>query len=1311
MKPDTRRTSCVISSLGSTFGKSFAEETEPAMPDFDASDFNPTKTVTEKVDLAQAVRKQQYSVILGDPGAGKTTLLRYLALHFATARRDEKEMVVAGEEGEDLGQTRLPIFFRIADYAEKLATQPELKLDEFLQQFYRQWETQLTATSTEISAEEVAQLLCEKLKSGQCIVLLDGLDEVFDRSSRKQIVDRIEVFVSTYAGNKFVITSRIAGYQEVNLSGRFSHFTIIEMEREQVEQFLRRWCLAVEQAQQPDAAPERQERNAEAEVQGLLDAIDSNEGVQRLTGNPLLLTILALIHRNGSRLPHRRVELYALAVKTLTEDWQLGKKLPDGEKVLLKETEVVDLLAPLAYWMHEEKPSGLVSQEEVEAKLAKKLAELNDEEPDSPSVRQAVEAFLRRVRETTGLFVERAPGFYGFMHLTFEEYFAARYIADNDSEDMLALIRRHWEESRWMEPILLALGYCRIHMPMQLNKVVQKLFAALDDYQPDIERGEIQVKNGSASDPVLVFPVVDEAGIVRYEESATVLKELQFAARVLAEVEVSAKVRSKILNKLVLTAVGFDVWPGLELTEEFEEEYFHTFLRLLRQIELLYQTGETLNLLKKVRDNPNITHKVRTKSNISGFYIACKKADSVLMLWIEEIIANFEPLLFVFLKELVAEMGSEITPVLKKIRKQDIKNKNTQFYLDLATAISCLREQQYDKSIQILKTLENIFDSKFDIFLFWSSAICYQEKEKYSQSDSYYKKAFYCLSIDRSPIAFILCLQQRGTCYRFRGQYQQSLPFFKKALISAKSAELKKYEIQMLWQISKTYKDWEKYDLAIKWDRYYLKINQKLNNRENIASAYNNIGWSYQKWGKYKEAIEHYQKSLDFYQELNLQQKISNQWYFLGSCYRDWEKYQQALEYSLKALKIRQKLDDISRIALAYWQIGRIYQDWRKYEKALEFQKKDLELCKQLDDLSYIARAYWQLGWIYQDWGKYEEAIEHYQFSQKIYQQLSLEKDVASLWLVQAVCYREWGKYQDALECEGKDFEIRQRLEDRLGIAIGYYQLGRIYQGWGKYEEAIEYYQQSRQRYQQLDLEKDVASLWSWLASCYRDLEDYPTAIEHYQQSRDLHQKLGQNQNTARRYRQIGHSQRLLAKKTPDSATALDLFAQAEQNTQQATQLNTAGEYTRNLAYDAIALALIGVELLCHLPADSSQRPQRIAQFEAKYREGFDLLAKLGQTVSRAEKVLKIARAYSEVSAVQNLDTALILAREALKTFQGLNRRKLQAEAFKLLGEIHRHRGEEETARSFFTDSANLYQELDLPAKVAEVEELSANKI
>ena len=49
---------------------------------------------------------------------------------------------------------------------------------------------------------------------------------------------------------------------------------------------------------------------ADRERGELLTAIHRDPGVRRLAANPLLLTILALMKRQGVVLPDRRVELY-----------------------------------------------------------------------------------------------------------------------------------------------------------------------------------------------------------------------------------------------------------------------------------------------------------------------------------------------------------------------------------------------------------------------------------------------------------------------------------------------------------------------------------------------------------------------------------------------------------------------------------------------------------------------------------------------------------------------------------------------------------------------------------------------------------------------------------------------------------------------------------------------------------------------------------------------------------------------------------------------------------------------------------------
>ena len=193
--------------------------------------------------------------------------------------------------------------------------------------------------------------------------------------------------------------------------------------------------------------------------------------------------------------------------------------------------------------------------------------------------------------------------------------------------------------------------------------------------------------------------------------------------------------------------------------------------------------------------------------------------------------------------------------------------------------------------------------------------------------------------------------------------------------------------------------------------------------------------------------------------------------------------------------------------------------------------------------------------------------------------------------------------------------------------------------------------------------------------------------------------------------RQLSHTQRLLAKNcSHEEATAL--LQQAEHHLQQAIQLNTTGDYGENLGYDHITLALLSAEHLRWLAEDDAPIPDHIAQFEQSYTTGFACLTELGQTVDKADKALDIARAYLEISPLENLDRAEALAHQSLQTFQNFNRHKLEASACKLLGEIYLARahcqesGAIVTASQFLTSSLHLYRELDLTEKAAEVEQL-----
>lgn len=436
------------------------------------------------IALADTSAQNERLVILGDPGSGKTTLLRYLAYQHAQAIQNGVPTVqlegAAAHSNDQLRSTvqdaRFPILIRIADYAENDVWQTT-SLREFLPTYFQQNGCRSTG---------LTDLLTSRLKQGGCLILLDGLDEIVDADDRRGIVQQIENFVRTHdqggpdGPNRFIITSRIAGYRSAPLGEPFAHFVVEEMDEGQMQHFLDRWCRAVEDTQTPDLSEELRHSTAQREIESIMAAIRETQGVRRLASNPLMLRTLALIHRTGARLPQKRIELYKLAADTLARTWRTAQGVP--ATVLVEDHFLTPMLGQLAYWMHEHKPTGIATEREVYEQLGAAFAKrqrIADFDPDDPppEITQEIDNFLLAVREHTGLFVERAPKRYGFMHLTFEEYYAARHLVANNRK-RAELIRKHLHDSRWEEPILLALGFVGLDYPRDAEELLETAILA-----------------------------------------------------------------------------------------------------------------------------------------------------------------------------------------------------------------------------------------------------------------------------------------------------------------------------------------------------------------------------------------------------------------------------------------------------------------------------------------------------------------------------------------------------------------------------------------------------------------------------------------------------------------------------------------------------------------------------------------------------------------------------------------------------------------------------------------------------------------
>jgi predicted NACHT family NTPase len=291
---------------------------------------------------------------MGSPGSGKSTTLRWLVFQMAYAaclshyrrllyllsrllcRLFRLSFRWSNDLPEDLAPCQIPILFKVGEYAKANTPNSELvSVQAYLSSFLKSEYEHLP---------RLAERLLEELRDGHCLVLIDGLDEVANDHMRRQVAERIIAFCAHYAPskvttkryNRFIITSRIVGY-EANKFTDYTHYTLQDLDDEQIEEFLSHWCPVVERYRMQSAQSQRKlslEQQAQANKEGhvhyqrLRDALKHNPGIKNLAINPLMLTLLALLQQSGKTLPHRRIELYQIVTRTLLDNWnqQTGRR-------------------------------------------------------------------------------------------------------------------------------------------------------------------------------------------------------------------------------------------------------------------------------------------------------------------------------------------------------------------------------------------------------------------------------------------------------------------------------------------------------------------------------------------------------------------------------------------------------------------------------------------------------------------------------------------------------------------------------------------------------------------------------------------------------------------------------------------------------------------------------------------------------------------------------------------------------------------------------------------------------------------------
>ncbi|NMG06044.1 NACHT domain-containing protein [Brasilonema sp. UFV-L1] len=358
-----------------------------------------------QIPAIEAVKSHSKLMVLGKPGAGKTTFLKYLAMHFPTGDSMKTE--------ESLDKI-VPIFVQLKELSNHEGNNrlTDVVIHEF---------------SSVPNSKTTVRMLLER---GQCLILLDGLDEV--KVDKEYIYKEIDALTSFFPENRFVITCRTGACDYV-----FHDFTEVEVadfNREEIETFVHKWFQA---------------REEEEISHKFLEKLEDNEPVKELATNPLLLTILCLTFQDNYDFSRNRYGLYADAVDSLLRRWDASRRIARQPNFNLSRQRKINMFSDIAYHGLSQKPKKILwYQWELEKEISQFMQNINSE-IDSQEILRVIEA-------NNGLLLQQAKGIYSFSHLTFQEYFATEYIVENRKPDFLkTFVEENLIEHQWREVFIL----------------------------------------------------------------------------------------------------------------------------------------------------------------------------------------------------------------------------------------------------------------------------------------------------------------------------------------------------------------------------------------------------------------------------------------------------------------------------------------------------------------------------------------------------------------------------------------------------------------------------------------------------------------------------------------------------------------------------------------------------------------------------------------------------------------------------------------------------------------------------------------
>lgn len=383
---------------------------------------------------------QKDSIIIGEPGLGKSAFLRYLTLTLLEPITDNQRL------NNIFFNTCVPIWISFSGFTSAIEKKEILNIDDYLKDWLHQF-----------GYNDIYPLFKKAIKTGNLLILLDGLDESGNEYLGQQAIDRVITFLESHEA-RIICTSRPQGYKQYSLPVNWKVGTLQYLDENKISKLASTWFRHIEFYQYEEGEEFELQLNARSSL--FLSVVKSNQKTFELAKTPLICQALIELFHHRHALPEVRVKVYQQIIELLLTKHPKARAHAGGllnkDVINIRQDDIQNLLIKLAWKLQTaDLHASTLSRNECKKIIEDYL--IDDEEGLGEDINTAkihANIILDFLVDQYAILVERSPKKYNFVHLSIQEYLVAEYVVRLSETDQLNWFKNNWILKNWHESIL-----------------------------------------------------------------------------------------------------------------------------------------------------------------------------------------------------------------------------------------------------------------------------------------------------------------------------------------------------------------------------------------------------------------------------------------------------------------------------------------------------------------------------------------------------------------------------------------------------------------------------------------------------------------------------------------------------------------------------------------------------------------------------------------------------------------------------------------------------------------------------------------